>query len=50
MKRKDFIQGERIINTNNKKKGIIINLFKSMRRKRENMRPKRSKFQKPIMF
>jgi protein tyrosine phosphatase len=50
MKRKDFIQGERITNTNNKKKDIIINLFKSMRRKRENMRHNKNKFQKPIMF
>lgn len=50
MKRRDFIQGERITNTNNKKKDIIINLFKSMRRKRENMRNNKNKFQKPIMF
>lgn len=50
MKRRDFIQGERITNTNNKKKDIIINLFKSMRRKRENMRHNKNKFQKPIMF
>lgn len=50
MKRRDFIQGERITNTNNKKKDIIINLFKSMRRKRESMRHNKNKFQKPIMF
>jgi hypothetical protein len=50
MKKKGFILGERITNTNNKKKDIIINLFKSMRRKRESMRHNKNKFQKPIMF
>ena len=49
MKKKDFIQGERIINMRNKKKHIIINLFKSMRRKRKNMKFMKNKFLKPIM-
>lgn len=49
MKRKDFIQGGRIINTNNKKKDIITNSSISMRRNRKNMMLNKNKFKKLTM-